>query len=282
MKRTAIVTGANSGFGKLITMRLAKRGYTVIAGVRQEANAKKLAEEIEQASLSGMIHIEALDVTDTQSIQSFQKKLHAYAPAPITLLVNNAGTAYAGFAEEVPVDTYRQQFEVNVFGVMEMTQTVLPFMISGAKIFNMSSISGLMGMPALSPYVSSKFALEGYTESLRIELASFGIQAALIEPGSFQTNIWNTSMKEQMVQPAEESKYTSLYQKMMAHIESQTSSYGDPGEVAELVVRLAEKKRLKRLRYLVGKGVRLSFTAKQLLPWSLWEHIILRTLSSKK
>lgn len=179
MKRTAIVTGANSGFGKLITIGLAKQGYTVIAGVRQEANAKKLAEEIKQASLSEAIHIEALDVTDTQSIQAFQKKLHAYAP--ITLLVNNAGTAYAGFAEEVPVDTYRQQFDVNVFGVMEMTQAVLPFMTNGAKIFNMSSISGLMGMPALSPYVSSKFALEGYTESLRIELASFGIQAVLIE-----------------------------------------------------------------------------------------------------
>ncbi|EDW22535.1 oxidoreductase [Bacillus pumilus] len=280
MKRTAIVTGANSGFGKLITTGLAKQGYTVIAGVRQEANAKKLAEEIEQASLAEAIHIEALDVTDTQSIQAFQKKLHTYAP--ITLLVNNAGTAYAGFAEEVPVDTYRQQFDVNVFGVMEVTQAVLPLMTNGAKIFNMSSISGLMGMPALSPYVSSKFALEGYTESLRIELASFGIQAALIEPGSFQTNIWNTSMNEHMLQPEEGSKYIHLYQKMMAHINAQKSNYGDPREVAELVIRLAEKKRLKKLRYPIGKGVRLSFTAKQLLPWSMWEKIILRTLSSKK
>ncbi|AMM98665.1 oxidoreductase [Bacillus pumilus] len=280
MKRTAIVTGANSGFGKLITIGLAKQGYTVIAGVRQEANAKKLAEEIEQVSLSEAIHIEALDVTDTQSIQAFQKKLHAYAP--ITLLVNNAGTAYAGFAEEVPVDTYRQQFDVNVFGVMEVTQAVLPFMTNGAKIFNMSSISGLMGMPALSPYVSSKFALEGYTESLRIELASFGIQAALIEPGSFQTNIWNTSMNEHMLQPEEGSKYIHIYQKMMAHINAQKSNYGDPREVADLVIRLAEKKRLKKLRYPIGKGVRLSFTAKQLLPWSMWEKIILRTLSSKK
>ncbi|MGE6855264.1 oxidoreductase [Bacillus sp. FSL K6-2841] len=280
MKRTAIVSGANSGFGKLITIGLAKQGYTVIAGVRQEANAKKLAEEIEQVSLSEAIHIEALDVTDTQSIQAFQKKLHAYAP--ITLLVNNAGTAYAGFAEEVPVDTYRQQFDVNVFGVMEVTQAVLPFMTNGAKIFNMSSISGLMGMPALSPYVSSKFALEGYTESLRIELASFGIQAALIEPGSFQTNIWNTSMNEHMLQPEEGSKYIHIYQKMMAHINAQKSNYGDPREVADLVIRLAEKKRLKKLRYPIGKGVRLSFTAKQLLPWSMWEKIILRTLSSKK
>lgn len=280
MKRTAIVTGANSGFGKLITIGLAKQGYTVIAGVRQEANAKKLAEEIKQASLSEAIHIAALDVTDTQSIQAFQKKLHAYAP--ITLLVNNAGTAYAGFAEEVPIDTYRQQFDVNVFGVMEMTQAVLPFMTNGAKIFNMSSISGLMGMPALSPYVSSKFALEGYTESLRIELASFGIQAALIEPGSFQTNIWNTSMNEHMLQPGEGSKYTSIYQKMMVYINAQKTNYGDPREVAELVIRLAEKKRLKKLRYPIGKGVRLSFTAKQLLPWSMWEKIILRTLSSKK
>ncbi len=280
MKRTAIVTGANSGFGKLITIGLAKQGYTVIAGVRQEANAKKLAEEIEHASLSEAIHIAALDVTDTQSIQAFQKKLHTYAP--ITLLVNNAGTAYAGFAEEVPVDTYRQQFNVNVFGVMEVTQAILPFMTNGAKIFNMSSISGLMGMPALSPYVSSKFALEGYTESLRIELASFGIQAALIEPGSFQTNIWHTSMNEHMVLPEEGSKYIHLYQKMMAHINAQKSNYGDPREVADLVIRLAEKKRLKKLRYPIGKGVRLSFTAKQLLPWNMWEKIILRTLSSKK
>ncbi len=280
MNKTAIVTGANSGFGKLITLRLAQQGYTVIAGVRQETNAKKLAEEVKNAALSESIHIEALDVTDTQSIQAFQKRLNAYAP--IHLLVNNAGTAYAGFAEEVPVDQYREQFEVNVFGVMEMTQAVLPLMTSGAKILNMSSISGLMGMPALSPYVSSKFALEGYTESLRIELAAFGIQAALIEPGSFKTNIWNTSMNEQMTPPAEGSKYTTIYQNMMSYIEAQKNNYGDPGEVAELVVSLAEKKRLKKLRYLVGKGVRLSFIAKQLLPWNVWENIILRTLSSKK
>lgn len=280
MNKTAIVTGANSGFGKLITLHLAKQGYTVIAGVRQETNAKKLAEEVKNAALYESIHIEALDVTDTQSIQAFQKRLNAYAP--IHLLVNNAGTAYAGFAEEVPVDQYREQFEVNVFGVMEMTQAVLPLMTSGAKILNMSSISGLMGMPALSPYVSSKFALEGYTESLRIELAAFGIQAALIEPGSFQTNIWNTSMNEQMTPPAEGSKYTAIYQNMMSYIEAQKNNYGDPGEVAELVVSLAEKKRLKKLRYLVGKGVRLSFIAKQLLPWNVWENIILRTLSSKK
>ncbi|MCY7630499.1 oxidoreductase [Bacillus altitudinis] len=280
MNKTAIVTGANSGFGKLITLRLAQQGYTVIAGVRQETNAKKLAEEVKNAALSESIHIEALDVTNTQSIQAFQKRLNAYAP--IHLLVNNAGTAYAGFAEEVPVDQYREQFEVNVFGVMEMTQAVLPLMTSGAKILNMSSISGLMGMPALSPYVSSKFALEGYTESLRIELAAFGIQAALIEPGSFQTNIWNTSMNEQMTPPAAGSKYTTIYENMMSYIEAQKNNYGDPGEVAELVVSLAEKKRLKKLRYLVGKGVRLSFIAKQLLPWNVWENIILRTLSSKK
>ncbi|MFL0448597.1 oxidoreductase [Bacillus altitudinis] len=280
MNKTAIVTGANSGFGKLITLRLAQQGYTVIAGVRQETNAKKLAEEVKNAALCESIHIEALDVTDTQSIQAFQKRLNAYAP--IHLLVNNAGTAYAGFAEEVPVDQYREQFEVNVFGVMEMTQAVLPLMTSGAKILNMSSISGLMGMPALSPYVSSKFALEGYTESLRIELAAFGIQAALIEPGSFQTNIWNTSMNEQMTPPAAGSKYTTIYENMMSYIEAQKNNYGDPGEVAELVVSLAEKKRLKKLRYLVGKGVRLSFIAKQLLPWNVWENIILRTLSSKK
>ncbi|MFJ5964616.1 SDR family oxidoreductase [Bacillus sp. NPDC093026] len=280
MKKTAIVTGANSGFGKLITLRLAKQGYTVIAGVRQAKNAKKLAQEVKEVSLSAHIHIESLDVTDSQSIQALKEKLDDYAP--ITLLVNNAGTAYGGFAEEIPIDTYRQQFEINVFSVMEMTQTVIPFMTSGAKILNMSSISGLMGMPALSPYVSSKFALEGYTESLRIELAPFGIQAALIEPGSFHTNIWNTSMNEQIIEPVEDSKYSTFHQKMMAYLDAQKSNYGDPNQVAELVVTLAEKKHLKRLRYLIGKGVRLSSTAKRILPWHLWEKIILRTLFAKK
>ncbi|MFS0656153.1 SDR family oxidoreductase [Bacillus sp. 179-C3.3 HS] len=280
MKKTALVTGANSGFGKLITMRLAKQGYTVIAGVRQEANAKKLADEIEQAALSTHVHIEALDVTDTQSIQALKKTLESYAP--ITLLVNNAGTAYAGFAEEIPVDTYRQQFEVNVFSVMNMTQAVLPLMTKGSKIINMSSISGLMGMPSLSPYVSSKFALEGYTESLRIELAPFGIQAALIEPGSFQTNIWDTSMHNQLQEPPADSKYNTFYRKVKSHMAAQQPNYGDPSEVAELVVTLAEKKHLKRMRYLIGKGVRLSLTAKRILPWHLWENIILRKLLSKK
>ncbi|MFB8735718.1 SDR family NAD(P)-dependent oxidoreductase [Bacillus sp. SL00103] len=155
-------------------MGLAKQGYTVIAGVRQEANAKKLAEEVEQASLSEAIHIAALDVTDTQSIQAFQKKLHTYAP--ITLLVNNAGTAYAGFAEEVPVDTYRQQFNVNVFGVMEVTQAVLPFMTNGAKIFNMSKDQRINGNARTFSLCILQVCFRGYTESLRIELASFGIQ----------------------------------------------------------------------------------------------------------
>ncbi|MDM5299413.1 oxidoreductase [Bacillus pumilus] len=278
--KTAIVTGANSGFGKLITMHLARQGYTVIAGVRQKENAEKLAAEIDHASLSECIHIEALDVTDAHSIHVFKTKLHEYEP--ITLLVNNAGTAYAGFAEEVPLDTYRQQFEVNVFSTIHMTQAVLPFMTRGSKILNMSSISGLMGIPALSPYVSSKFAVEGYTESLRMELAPFGIQAALIEPGSFKTNIWSTSLKEQMLQPADDSKYKNYFQQMRAYMDAQRANYGDPHTVARLVVTLAEKKKLKRLRYLVGKGVRLSLIAKWLLPWHLWERIVLRTLLSKK
>ncbi|MGE6630016.1 SDR family oxidoreductase [Bacillus sp. NPDC077027] len=279
-KNTAIVTGANSGFGKLITMRLASEGYTVIAGVRQAANAEKLAEEVNQAGLADSVHITSLDVTNTESIEAFTQKLETLAP--IHLLVNNAGTAFAGFAEEVPIDHYRQQFETNVFSVMQMTQAVLPYMRNGSKILNMSSVSGLMGMPALSPYVSSKFALEGYTESLRIELAPFGIEAALIEPGSFKTNIWDTSINKQFIPPTADSKYANYHRKMLAYIEAQKTQYGDPNEVATLVSKLAAKKHLKQLRYMVGKGVLLSLIAKRILPWRLWEGIILRTLFSRK
>lgn len=116
--------------------------------------------------------LQALDVTEEQSIVSFGKTISAYAP--IDLLVNNAGTAYGGFIEDVPMEHFRQQFETNVFGVIHVTKTVLPYIRKhgGAKIINVSSISGLTGFPALSPYVSSKHALEGFSESLRIEPAS--------------------------------------------------------------------------------------------------------------
>ncbi len=213
-KKIAIVTGASSGFGLLAAVKLA-RSFFVIATSRQPEKAEQLRELAAAHNVSDSIHITALDVTDEQSIVSFGKAVSAYAP--IDLLVNNAGTAYGGFIEDVPMEHFRQQFETNVFGVIHVTKTVLPYIRKhgGAKIINVSSISGLTGFPAMSPYVSSKHALEGFSESLRIELLPFGIETALIEPGSYKTSIWSTSLSNFMSVPADDSAYHQYYKKIL-------------------------------------------------------------------
>lgn len=217
-KKIAIVTGASSGFGLLAAVKLA-RSFFVIATSRQPEKAEQLRELAAAHNVSDSIHITALDVTDEQSIVSFGKAVSAYAP--IDLLVNNAGTAYGGFIEDVPMEHFRQQFETNVFGVIHVTKTVLPYIRKhgGAKIINVSSISGLTGFPALSPYVSSKHALEGFSESLRIELLPFGIETALIEPGSYKTSIWSTSLSNFMSVPADDSAYHQYYKKILSYVQ---------------------------------------------------------------
>lgn len=119
------------------------------------------------------------------------------------------------------MEHFRKQFETNVFGLINVTKTVLPYIRkhSGAKIINVSSISGLTGFPALSPYAASKYALEGFSESLRLELLPFGIETALIEPGSYKTSIWTTSLSNHMTVPADDSAYHQYYKKILSYVE---------------------------------------------------------------
>ncbi|MGM0950138.1 MAG: oxidoreductase [Bacillota bacterium] len=278
-KKIAIVTGASKGFGQLAAVKLAK-SFFVIATTRQPEKAEELRELAAAHNVADSIHITALDVTDEQSIASFGKAVSAYAP--IDLLVNNAGTAYGGFVEDVPMEHFRQQFETNVFGVIHVTKTVLPYIRkhSGAKIINMSSISGLTGFPAMSPYASSKHALEGFSESLRAELLPFGIQTALVEPGSYKTSIWSTSLSHYMSVPADDSAYQQYYKKILSYVEKNADESGDPQEVADLIYQLATKQHLKKLRYPIGKGIKLTLLFRSLFPWSAWESILKKKLFS--
>ncbi|MEG7335434.1 oxidoreductase [Bacillus sp. 0102A] len=278
-KKIAIVTGASKGFGQLAAVKLAK-SFFVIATTRQLEKAEELRELAAAHNVADSIHITALDVTDEQSIASFGKAVSAYAP--IDLLVNNAGTAYGGFVEDVPMEHFRQQYETNVFGVIHVTKTVLPYIRkhSGAKIINMSSISGLTGFPAMSPYASSKHALEGFSESLRAELLPFGIQTALVEPGSYKTSIWSTSLSHYMSVPADDSAYHQYYKKILSYVEKNADESGDPQEVADLIYQLATKQHLKKLRYPIGKGIKLTLLFRSLFPWSAWESILKKKLFS--
>ncbi|MCC2528096.1 oxidoreductase [Bacillus sp. 2CMS4F] len=278
-KKIAIVTGASSGFGLLAAVKLAQ-SFFVIATARQPEKAEQLRGLAAKHHVADSIHITALDVTDEHSIEAFGKTISAYAP--IDLLVNNAGTAYGGFIEDVPMEHFRKQFETNVFGLINVTKTVLPYIRkhSGAKIINVSSISGLTGFPALSPYASSKYALEGFSESLRLELLPFGIETALIEPGSYKTSIWSTSLSNHMTVPADDSAYHQYYKKILSYVEKNADESGDPQEVADLIYQLAMKQHLKKLRYPIGKGVKLTLLFRALFPWSAWESILKKKLFS--
>ncbi|MBT2574766.1 oxidoreductase [Bacillus sp. ISL-51] len=276
-KKIAIVTGATSGFGLLTAIKLAGP-YHVIATARQPEKAEALKQTAAQSDVGGDLTIVPLDVTDEQSVSDFGKTISGFGA--VDLLVNNAGTAYGGFIENVPMEHYRRQFETNVFGLINVTKTVLPYMRKhgGAKIINISSISGLTGFPSLSPYSSSKFAVEGFTECLRLELLPFGIDAALVEPGSYKTSIWETSLARQITPPGKESPYDRYYEPIKAYVENSASKSGDPSEVAELISQLAQLKRLKKLRYPIGKGVKLTLAFRSLFSWSAWESVIKKKL----
>ncbi|MBT2730072.1 SDR family oxidoreductase [Bacillus sp. ISL-75] len=274
-QKTAIVTGSSSGFGLLTAIELALKGFIVIATMRDVNKAQPLIELAKENQVENFIHVLPLDVTSTESILLFQGKLEKYPS--IDVLVSNAGYALGGFSEELSIEDYRHQFETNFFGLIAVTQAVLPLMRAKkqGRIINMSSISGRFGFPGLSAYVASKHALEGYSESLRLELKPFGIDVSLIEPGSFQTNIW-ASVDGMGVNA--ESPYASYMEKIVNEIEGGKAGHGNPIEVAKLAAQIASQPKSPDLRYPIGAGVKNMLTIKNFLPWKLLESIIIKKL----
>jgi NAD(P)-dependent dehydrogenase (short-subunit alcohol dehydrogenase family) len=273
--KTAIVTGCSSGFGELIAIELAKTGYNVIATMRNLKKQNTLLKLAAAESVTDKITVFPLDVTQQQSIEEL--KVFVESLVSVDLLVNNAGYAQGGFCEELSVEEYRNQFETNFFGVIAVTQAILPFMRKqrSGKIINMSSISGRFGFPGLSAYVASKHALEGYSESLRLELKPFRIEIVLIEPGSYRTNIWKSIENVSM---PNESPYELLKDSIMKNLTAGQDSYGDPLDVARLAAMIASNESQPNLRYPIGKGVRTMIQLKNYLPWKTIERIVLKKL----
>lgn len=276
-----IITGASSGFGLLATIEFVKNGYFVVATMRDITKKEKILNLLKSDDLKQYIQFIEVDVTKGITINSLQSELKKIGR--VDLLLNNAGFASGGFAEEVALPEYKAQFETNFFGVIEVTKVVLPFMRERrcGKIINISSISGQIGFPGLSPYVASKYALEGWSECLRLEVNPFGIDVALVEPGSFQTNIWSSGKQiaEKSLLPS--SPYKAMMKKIELKLEKDSNKYGDPLDVIHLIIKIAKKPRLQKLRFPVGKGVKPSILLKQLIPWKIWERIVFRTLGMK-
>jgi NAD(P)-dependent dehydrogenase (short-subunit alcohol dehydrogenase family) len=275
-KKITIITGASSGFGLLTALELAKKDYLVIATMRNLEKQVNLLSQAAKLNLQQNIKVQQLDVTDQISIHSFQLFLKEINR--VDLLINNAGYATGGFVEEIPVEEYRKQFETNLFGAISITQLALPYMREqkSGKIINISSISGQVGFPGLSPYVSSKYALEGWSESLRLEVKPFGIDVALLEPGSYNTNIWEVGKQLAENQSDTTSPYKEYMDKIQKHINNGNDTLGNPMDVANKIVEIAEARRTT-LRYPIGKGVKFMIFARKVLPWRLWEFLVLRS-----
>ncbi|AGK53778.1 SDR family oxidoreductase [Bacillus sp. 1NLA3E] len=273
--KTAIITGTSSGFGLLCAIELAKHGFQVIATMRNTSNAGPLLSSAKKQNVLENIHTYPLDVTSTESINHLTTYLSHFHT--IDVLVNNAGFALGGFSEELTVEDYRKQFETNFFGVIAITNAILPFMRAQGqgRIINMSSISGKIGFPGLSPYVSSKHALEGYSESLRLELKPFGIDVVLIEPGSYKTNIWSSIDSTNL---NSDSPYYSYMGAILKEIGTGMTEHGDPQDVANLVAEIATLQKTPDLRYPIGKDVKKNLFLKKVLKWKLIEEAILKKL----
>ncbi|WP_251037860.1 SDR family oxidoreductase [Paenibacillus albidus] len=275
----ALITGTSSGFGLLTAVTLAAKGYTVIATMRNLNRKEGLERQAAQAGVLQGIHMVGMDVTDEDSISAAVTDIYRNF-GRIDLLINNAGLAVGGFVEEVSMEDWRLQMETNFFGLVAVTRAVLPVMRrqGHGTIVNIGSVSGLAGFPGYAPYAASKFAVEGFSESLRHEMRPFGIHVVLLEPGSYRTPIWNKGIGH--IRRTAGSPYETMLDSVLNYSRKSAETAPDPQEVADLIGYITTLK-APRLRYPIGKGARLLIVGKTLLPWKWLERIIARGLGQR-
>ncbi|MBA2523811.1 MAG: SDR family oxidoreductase [Solirubrobacterales bacterium] len=278
MGRSVLISGCSTGIGRATALRLDAAGWRVFAGVRKQEDADAIA-----AAGSERLAPVILDVADSASIDLLRDRLETQAPDGLHGLVNNAGVAYSGPLEFVPLDDFRRQLEVNLIGHLAMTQAMVPALRkTRGRIVNVTSIGGLVATPFFGPYCASKFALEALSDCLRVELRPWGIRTVTVEPGSIATEIWDSGasvfaqMRERMAPEA-----VGLYSKALeatARASAETGARGIPPERAAEVIERALSVRRPRARYLVGRDAVGMVTGKRLLPATVYDRLTARVL----
>jgi len=276
--KTALISGASTGIGRATAVRLARSGWTVLAGVRdQQAGESLLAE----AGAGGGVTSVTLDVTDAAQIAAVAERVAEVAPGGLDALVNNAGIGVGGPLELVALDEWRRQFEVNVFGHVAMTQAALPALRrAGGRVLLVSSVGGRVTTPFLAPYCASKYAVEAIGDALRVELRSSGIQVALIEPGSIATPIWDksrTDVERVAIPPELQQQYGNVPAAMHKALED-TARRGIPPERVASTIERALGARRMRSRYLVGRDAQAMVLARTVLPGRAFDQVVRRVL----
>jgi short-subunit dehydrogenase len=241
----ALVTGASSGLGALTAKLLGARGYRVAGAARRPELIRDIA---------GVLPVR-LDLTDAESIERAVDEVEAMF-GRVSILVNNAGYGEFGSLEETPIESARRQFEVNVFGMAQLTQRVLPAMrdAGSGRIVNVSSLAGEFSSPLGGWYHASKFALEAISDSMRAELRPFGIDVTVVQPGPVRT-AWHDDAMQSLEATSGNGPYETMATAVARYHRSTQSSAitSDAETVAEVIVEAATAKR-PRTRYRVGRG----------------------------
>jgi NAD(P)-dependent dehydrogenase (short-subunit alcohol dehydrogenase family) len=272
--RVALVTGGSSGIGECTVRELLGAGFTVYTAARRVERMQPLAEQ--------GAHVFAMDVTDDASMVAGIDRILA-EQGRIDVLVNNAGYGSYGAVEDVPIDEARRQFEVNVFGLARLTQLVTPTMRrqGSGRIINISSIGGKFYEPFGAWYHAAKFAVEGFSDSLRLELRPFGVDVVIIEPGPIITE-WNEIARDSLLERSGDTdygKYARRAHKVLTAFD-QPGRASRPEAVARKIRKAATTQR-PAPRYPVGRGARMITGSRDHLPDRVMDQVVSRMYGAR-
>lgn len=303
MKKNIVITGMSTGIGLAIGQRLLREGYRVFGSVRREADATRLRDDLGED-----FHPLVFDVTDNQAIQQGAEETRRIISAcveqntsrsTVAGLVNNAGIAVSGPMLHVPVESLRQQLEVNVIGAAAVTQAFAPLLgadgpatgkgarqrgnrasANVGRILNISSVSGRITYPFMGPYAASKHALEAMSDCLRMELKGYGIPVVLVEPGAISTPIWAKARQSNLAEQYAHTGYAASIRQMAAALDKSEDDGLPVERVAELVSRIMRADK-PRARYLLSPNP-LQYHILRHLPTTWKDHLLARRLGILK
>lgn len=266
--KVVLITGASSGIGRSTAEKLLQLGYTVYGAARTEEDLKYLSD-YENG------HYLIMDITKTKVRKRAVREIYNREDK-IDILINNAGYGSFGAVEEVPLEEVKRQFEVNLFGLSELTKLIIPGMRENnyGKIINVSSVAGKIWTPLGGWYHASKFALEGLSDCLRNELKDFGIDVVLIEPGAVKSN-WADIAAENLLERSGEGPYSSQAQSAAKNYKKMYGEGGaavGPEKVADVIIKALQSSKPKA-RYAVPAHAKLILFMRWLLPDSIYDYL---------
>jgi short-subunit dehydrogenase len=261
MKKVILITGISSGFGKETAALLARNGHTVFGTVRKPAE------------IDPFVHVLQMDLLKPDSItKAVQTVIHN--EGRIDVLINNAGMHTGGPIETLPLEYVKMQMDTNFLGLVHLTREVLPVMRKqgSGTIINFGSIGGLMGLPFQGFYSASKFAIEGFSDALRMEVKQFGIKVVVVNPGDFHTS--NTANRRQFLAESADDPYKTQFSKTLSIIENDEAKGWAPEILAKKILKIIESKNPKHRYVIASMEQKLAVVLKKILPGKIFSKIL--------